>query len=313
MCDVMESDAKNNPERKFKIEYRGVRQKTLLLECGTKPKKDEWFLSVETAISGAKALNARLNTVQSKTGINVDHNGELAVRTEQLEVMHSQKSIAEHREAVGNSTLPKDQHLKEDANVHDRITTSSNRSDNDNSSVKSDEEASLRNDAEVDENVFGTRYTESRGYKNTEFSDFEVFDDSASQTSEYDHQFDLQHDKYNDIKSISTTKLLSPFLKEADPNNIKERRIIITRDEKSGVFFRSPRHNSSTSIDFRDYEMGCAGVEGSNSSTATMEPDLPLNQSIVRSRSTDSKVSTTVENARLVNISSFTIRLNDFN
>jgi len=52
-CMVLPSDAKIEPDRKFKVvvEVFGKKRKVLLLECKSQQERDQWFMSLEAAIS----------------------------------------------------------------------------------------------------------------------------------------------------------------------------------------------------------------------------------------------------------------------
>merc|ERR1719494_1144866 len=131
------------------------------------------------------------------------------MRADHREVGHSKNSSVKYQKAI-QTNLPKDHSLYEEAAVNIIVTPTPNRNIETNS-VKSDEEAIIIDETEVDNDLVETRYTESRGYKNADFSDFEVFEDSASQVSDYDLQFYQQHNEYDNIKNLSTAKLMSPF------------------------------------------------------------------------------------------------------
>jgi len=54
ICEAIPSCAKNNPERKFEILYRGKRPKTIKLECEGVEERNDWYSAVERTIVAAK-------------------------------------------------------------------------------------------------------------------------------------------------------------------------------------------------------------------------------------------------------------------
>lgn len=64
-CEVMHSESKTNPERKFKIVSKGKNRvrKVLLLECNLKRQRDEWFSTVQQEIKNSK------QTIPQKNGV----------------------------------------------------------------------------------------------------------------------------------------------------------------------------------------------------------------------------------------------------
>jgi len=58
-CEVMPSSAKQNPNKKFEVVYRGEKHKTLWLECASVSERNAWYEAVKRAITTAKEISSR--------------------------------------------------------------------------------------------------------------------------------------------------------------------------------------------------------------------------------------------------------------
>jgi len=58
-CEIMPSSAKQNPNKKFEVVYRGEKHKTLWLECASVSERNAWYEAVKRAITTAKEISSK--------------------------------------------------------------------------------------------------------------------------------------------------------------------------------------------------------------------------------------------------------------
>lgn len=180
-CEVMPSDAKNDSERKFKIISKGRKNKTLLLECTSRRQRDEWYKAAEKGIAAAK-----------KPGTTAWVKPEFKPKPEEEEVTSDVKSNIERKPVVPGAPDENKEGQTGEANTYDN--------------KEADEPVAY------DDNVLDSYYKESRNFTDQTLKDFDAFDDSMSQISEIDNEF---NNNYNKGQEASTTALLSPFNKKS--------------------------------------------------------------------------------------------------
>jgi len=185
-CEVMGSDAKNNPNRKFKVVSSGRKNKVLLLECSSERQRKEWFNAIKEVIAAAKATKQWKKETLVNQGDSTEEEDVPAIML---------KKFANESIDLGNSDSKQ--------NVGIRLGDCDGPLGK-NTPGKHSREESLYDD--------GFEY--SRNFQNQTFRDFEPLDDTVS-VSEYDHHLYT----YDDEKGASTLDPLSPFWKKASGIN----------------------------------------------------------------------------------------------
>lgn len=207
-CEVLASDAKYNPERKFRIISRGQRYKTLLLECESVKQRDEWFVAVEMKVSAAK-----VSTVEGWTRAEFPSNI-AEENSEDDEVEKEEEERWGERKDNGmpfHSTASYGNKSKESAASLETGKATERKDDLDNKSNSDFDQSTTTPSAPL----YHHRYQLSHNFKDEDFQGFEPLDDTVSVVSEYDESFYESYKKYGELQGDSTTALMSPFCKKS--------------------------------------------------------------------------------------------------
>jgi len=275
-CEVVESDAEVNPQRKLKVVSMGERKKILNCECGTQRQRMEWFEMIKTAISLAK------------------------------DSAKQEKPPGEKKEEIpGEGTFESPNPIKPPLLTgYNKICRINSRRS---SEIRVGDYANpSQPETPVSEQCYDERYEYSKNFPIIqEYKEFEPIGDTIS-VSEYDNSLYGS----DDVKGESRAESLSPFWKKVTGYESGDKRsdfkIQRANKKQKQPIERFLRHSGNENG--RDQ-----GDDGSDQSSSTIEkPQHHSSSSIIRRQSPGTKTDGAVVKTRLEEIPNITIRLDNF-
>jgi len=274
-CEVMESEAKNSPHRKFKVVSSGQKNKILLLECDSERQRNEWFEAIKSTVTMAKSIEP-----------------------EDVPIIKNEDNGAEAKRAITNNI----QSLMIDVQANGS-SPHSRRQSSEFRLADLDNFATLGSPTE--ELNYDDRYEYSQNFPNQEFKDFEPVDDTIS-VSEYT--------VYEDSKVEPTIESLSPFSRKTGSIDFSNSRSDFKIQRTKTVDTEYDRLMKIAEGE-KEKEDEDDMSDVSTSRNAQLKSQGHFHQqskpNIIRSKAPLSEAKMPVATTRLVDISNITIRLND--
>jgi len=273
-CEVMDTESKNNPERKLKVVSVGHKNKVLHLECASERQRNEWYEAIEKSINREKAALLKEDDSPNEAD---------SPNTENMTELFVKMDTTERSENIGNKNIG--------------IRLGDYDSNNTPGTPMSEELP------------YDDRYEYSKNFPEAEFKEFEPMDDTVS-VSEFSTYDDFKAEARSNLGPFQNTSLADTNEKRKDfkiqrskrseRNTYESNRLMkITEGEKEKDDGEDDASDVSSPLEVQSNER--THNEHQSKSSIIRHTSTHINQPKMPTATT-----------KLVNISNITIRLNDF-